>query len=658
MPRKPQAEFEITARDQARAVLNQVDRSLQGLNRTAVIGTRALGGLTGAYGLSELAQVIDRYNALSTRIRTATKDTGDYAQVQRELISLAAQTGAGLEATVDTFQALSRVRDDIGATNEQMIALTRTVQQLGVIGGSSQEALRNGLRQFNQALAGGVFRAEEFNSIVENTPEIAKRIADGLGVTQGQLRQLVIDGKLFADDVMNTLLEQAPEISDEFGKIPVTLDRAFSDLGVSIGTAASKVDEMLGATTGVANAITDIARTIRLLGGTASAAEKTSAELTVLRGSAILVQEQLEGLLDAGAGEDSRAVQNLRAGLAEIEQKIAATQTKLTELASAGGGTVGGGDDVRKIDTKAIEAEKKQAAAELQVLARFNEQVLDDLRTRQELELQQLIEFAAAVTAEEERLRADELARLAGFEDEKARLKFEREEETFQAVLEGRQRRFEEELAQELGFQDVRAQTLAEAEEEFERRKIEARFRNNDLARKASLDLAKFEKANAVDRTKFVLDQAALMTQGLSQSSRALFNLNKAAAIANAVVNTAEGVTAALKLGPAGIPLAALIGAQGAAQIATIASTQFGGAGSGLTSSGPGTGVPSLATENPLRAIPLVTSDQRNQSQITLRIESSGRLAGALADDLAIEVDQGDVVIVTERSRQAIEIRG
>ena len=75
------------------------------------------------------------------------------------------------------FQQLARSAGEVGASNTQVLTLTQTLQQLGAIGGSSAEQMSNAMLQFGQSMAGGVVRAEEFNSIVENTPEIAVRLA-------------------------------------------------------------------------------------------------------------------------------------------------------------------------------------------------------------------------------------------------------------------------------------------------------------------------------------------------------------------------------------------------------------------------------------------------------------------------------------------------
>ena len=88
------------------------------------------------------------------------------------------------------------------------------------------------------------------------------------------------------------------------------------------------------------------------------------------------------------------------------------------------------------------------------------------------------------------------------------------------------------------------------------------------------LELEKLTKEQIVDLTKAtgreVIDE-------LSKHNKTMFQINKALAIKDAIISTAQGVTKALSLGPFGIPLAVAIGALGAAQIATIASTKYQG---------------------------------------------------------------------------------
>ena len=171
---------------------------------TATNAFRTLGQVAGiSIGVETLRRtvaLVDSYRTLEARIRGITAETQDYAAVSERLREISRATGTQLETTVSVFQALARSGKELGATNDQMTTLTRLVQQLGVLGGASTQALGDGLRQFSQAMGAGVVRAEEFNSILENLPELAAAIAKGLNVSVAELRKMVIGGKLLSKE--------------------------------------------------------------------------------------------------------------------------------------------------------------------------------------------------------------------------------------------------------------------------------------------------------------------------------------------------------------------------------------------------------------------------------------------------------------------------
>lgn len=219
---------------QAAAELTRMQVAIARLGDTAtsvVGGFRTLGAVVGvSFGVDLLRRTIataDAYRTLEARIRGITAETGDYLKVSEDLREVSRLTGTQLETTVSVFQSLARSSKELGATNTQMVTLTKLVQQLGVIGGTSTAAMQDGLRQFSQALAGGIVRAEEFNSIVDSLPEVANAIAKGLGVGQGELRKMVVTGQLLSKDVFDILLSQAGEIEQRFAQMPVTAERGW-----------------------------------------------------------------------------------------------------------------------------------------------------------------------------------------------------------------------------------------------------------------------------------------------------------------------------------------------------------------------------------------------------------------------------------------------
>lgn len=214
----------------------------------------------GVDSVGNVLQMADKFNTLEQRIKTATKATGDFAQVNQQLFQIAQKNGAAFADTVGVFQSLARASKELGATNKDMLQLTDTVQKLGVIGGSTSEQLKNGLLQFSQMMAGGTAHAEEMNSLLENTPEIANRIARGLGLSVGQMRELVKEGKITSKEVFESLQKQAKEIAEEFDRMPITMARAKQTLDNAAEKFVGDLDHALGITTSIATAMNEVAK--------------------------------------------------------------------------------------------------------------------------------------------------------------------------------------------------------------------------------------------------------------------------------------------------------------------------------------------------------------------------------------------------------------
>jgi len=287
----------------------------------------------------------DKFNVLTQRIKTATKDTGDFVVVNQQLFAIAQKNGAQLEATVALFQNMATSREDLGATNSQMLQLVDTVQKLGVIGGSSSESMKNGLLQLSQAMSGGIVRAEEFNSILENIPELANRIAKGLGKTKGELRETVLAGKLLSKDVFNVILSQSKQVATDFDGIALSLDRAGQQASTSFDAALSKLDQSAGLTQGLANALVSVSETLDAMD--ASELQNIVATLTAIGGSVAalaLLSKFKINLFAAGVASvsfaQSLSQQTAHAAKAKIQtnalgQVVKTTGTKMTTAAIA-----------------------------------------------------------------------------------------------------------------------------------------------------------------------------------------------------------------------------------------------------------------------------------------------------------------------------------
>ncbi|HHT1009639.1 TPA: tape measure protein [Citrobacter freundii] len=221
----------------------------------------------------------DNMSQLNSRIERLTGSSASASQTMQTLMNISSATGGSLQDTQKLWESLSTALKDTGATNGQVLQLTETLQKIGRIGGSSSEEMANALRQFGQSISSGTVRAEEFNSILEQMPELARQIAAGMGVSIGELRQLMLDGKLTAEDALNAIQKQTGSVNAEFEKLPRTLSQANTALTNSFLSMIDSVNQATGASSGLVAIIDSMAAALDRLVGKAASADAQISDL-------------------------------------------------------------------------------------------------------------------------------------------------------------------------------------------------------------------------------------------------------------------------------------------------------------------------------------------------------------------------------------------
>ncbi|MCC9378957.1 tape measure protein [Enterobacter hormaechei subsp. steigerwaltii] len=207
----------------------------------------------------KLIAIGDEMATLQARITRLSPSIDAAKETMSALSAIASQTGNSLSETERLWESLTTALKSAGATNSQILALTSTLQKIGTIGGSSSEEMANALRQFGQSIAGGTVRAEEFNSILEQMPELARQIASGLGISIGDLRKRMLEGKLTAEDALNAIQKQSQSVNEEFDKMPVNIDRAKNSLDVAFKNAINDINNAIGLTSTLAGLMQSVA---------------------------------------------------------------------------------------------------------------------------------------------------------------------------------------------------------------------------------------------------------------------------------------------------------------------------------------------------------------------------------------------------------------
>lgn len=291
----------VTGSRQAAVVLGEMEKqanrsskAVDGLTSSADSAGRSMSGfksvLSGVASAISVALIIDYGKAfltvadnitqLQSRILRLSTDAATAMSTFEALTDIASTTGASLRDTAKLWEAMTSSLKGTGATNTQILALTDTLQKIGRVGGSSTEEMANALRQFGQSISSGTVRAEEFNSILEQMPELARQIGAGMGLSMGQLRQAMLEGKLSAQDALNAIMKQSSAVNDEFSKLPRTMDQASNSLTISLQNLIGKMNEAMGASATMVKVIDSISAAIDRLSGKTETASQKIADLT------------------------------------------------------------------------------------------------------------------------------------------------------------------------------------------------------------------------------------------------------------------------------------------------------------------------------------------------------------------------------------------
>ena len=191
---------------------------------SAVAGVFAVGQVVD-YAKS-VNEVADQYKNLEARLRLAVGAQGDLRGAVAGVGEVATSTYSNLDATSELFGRLAASGKELNITNAEALAITKTINQSIQVSGASAQASEASVRQLVQALQSGTLRGDEFNSIMEQSPRLAKALADGLGVPIGALRGLAEAGELTSAKVVRALKGQADVINQEFSTLPLTTGRA------------------------------------------------------------------------------------------------------------------------------------------------------------------------------------------------------------------------------------------------------------------------------------------------------------------------------------------------------------------------------------------------------------------------------------------------
>lgn len=188
--------------------------------------------IAAAAGVTTLVRSFLDFSDTQAQINARLNLMNDGFQTTNELSEMIYQSALRSKAAYsDTADAVGKMGMNAGnafSSNQELIAFTEQVNKQFKIGGASAQEQGNAMVQLTQAMAAGVLRGQDLNSILAAAPGIARTIEESMGWASGSIKQYAEDGKVTASVVKNALLDMADQTNQKFASIPMTLSDAMT----------------------------------------------------------------------------------------------------------------------------------------------------------------------------------------------------------------------------------------------------------------------------------------------------------------------------------------------------------------------------------------------------------------------------------------------
>lgn len=225
-----------TAFDSIEQNIRDANDQQQRFNRSIRDGSSAADGLWqkmkgiaatvgGMIGLRQALGTSDQLTQTNARLNNALikfDDGGSIKELEAKVMASAQRSRAYYMDTAAAVAKLGTNARDAFTNMDEVIAFSELVNKSFVIGGAGAQEQSAAMLQLTQAMASGVLRGEELNSIFENAPGIIQSIAKYLDVPIGQIRTMASEGQITADIVKNAMFEAADDIENKFSNMPKT----------------------------------------------------------------------------------------------------------------------------------------------------------------------------------------------------------------------------------------------------------------------------------------------------------------------------------------------------------------------------------------------------------------------------------------------------
>lgn len=232
------------------------------------------GAFAGAFATGHLISLADEWSSVNARLKQASQSSDDFTESQRALMDISQRTGTAFSDNASLFARSAASMREYGYSSQQVLDVTEAISTGLKLSGASTAEASSVITQFSQALAQGVLRGEEFNSVNENGDRVIRALAAGMGVARKDLKAMADQGMLTADKVVPALISQLGTMRGEFEAMPQTVSAATTKVENAFMAWVGGANEATGATStlvAVLNTVSDNIDTVATAAGALAA---------------------------------------------------------------------------------------------------------------------------------------------------------------------------------------------------------------------------------------------------------------------------------------------------------------------------------------------------------------------------------------------------
>ncbi|MFN1268446.1 tape measure protein [Pseudomonas lundensis] len=298
--------------------------------------------MVGALAVGNLIRQADAWNSINARLKLATSSAEEFATTQKALFDISQRTTTAFADNANLYTRTSQSLKDYGYSSKDAVKFTEAMATSFQLSGTSAEEVTSVTTQLSQALAKGILRGQDFQSVNQSGGRAMIALAASMGVTRSSLAGLAAEGKLTTDVIVPGLIGQLTKLREEYKQMPSTVSGSMTVLDNAFQAWVGGADATTGSTQTLSKAIVFVADNMDGLSATVMTVGAAYAGLKVGQFSKMLLEQavawratnaaaigQARAQLDVATAAARRTAANVFAAEAEV------TATRFTDAHTA-----------------------------------------------------------------------------------------------------------------------------------------------------------------------------------------------------------------------------------------------------------------------------------------------------------------------------------